>query len=412
MTRPNELSPSEPSGGPAARGPRLRVGFLIDRWEPARGGAERALAALAEHLERRGHEVLAFAERADSAAPGAWRRVRAPAVSRAARARRLAEALPAAAARAGCDVTIGVRQLSAVDLYWPHGGVHAATLEARWRAAGELAPGAAPLDLAAVSARARGRQRTLLELERRLLEEDRARSIACVSGLVRAELARFYPRALARAVVIENGVDLERFHPEGRAAARARLAAQTGLDAARPILAFAARDPQLKGLPVLAQALAALGALDWQLAVAGPRRPAAWRRALARAGLARGRAAVLAELDTAELFRAADLLVHPTWRDTAGLVVLEALASGTPVVVTHAAGFAERVAAPELGTRVDCGDAAGLARAIAAWLERAAAGAVDRAALRAAALASGAGPWLAALEREVERLARAKLARA
>ena len=114
----------------------MRVGFLIDRWQPERGGAERALAALAEHLERQGHEVLAFGlygPRPDHPAPGHFERVSVPAwthLSRGARERALGAALIAGAADAGCDVTIGVRHLPRVDLYWPHGGSHAANLVA------------------------------------------------------------------------------------------------------------------------------------------------------------------------------------------------------------------------------------------------------------------------------------------
>ena len=36
----------------------------------------------------------------------------------------------AAARRAECDVVLGVRHVTGVDVYWPHGGVHAETLAA------------------------------------------------------------------------------------------------------------------------------------------------------------------------------------------------------------------------------------------------------------------------------------------
>jgi hypothetical protein len=43
----------------------MRIGFLIDRWRPDRGGAERAMADLASWLADRGHDVRAFAIEGD-----------------------------------------------------------------------------------------------------------------------------------------------------------------------------------------------------------------------------------------------------------------------------------------------------------------------------------------------------------
>jgi hypothetical protein len=110
----------------------LRVGLIIDRWQPSRGGAERALAELAQHLEARGHAVLAFSAEGPprgESAPGELELVRARGLAwtRGARERRLADASLAAARAARCDVTVGVRHVASADLLWPHGGSHAAS---------------------------------------------------------------------------------------------------------------------------------------------------------------------------------------------------------------------------------------------------------------------------------------------
>ncbi len=52
---------------------------------------------------------------------------------------------------------------------------------------------------------------------------------------------------------------------------------------------------------------------------------------------------LLAPDQVAELFAAGDLLVHPARLEVAGLVILEALASGLPVITTANCGFAEHV---------------------------------------------------------------------
>lgn len=378
--------------------PLLRVGFLIDRWEPSRGGAERACAQLAEHLLARGHEVHAFAESAGEHAPGSFHPVGsgvAPrGLLRARHERALAGALVDAAERAGCSVTIGVRHLPRVDLYWPHGGVHALSVAARRRSRGEPVEGAMG-----------GRHRVFLELERRLLDQGGARRIVAVSELVHAELALHHPACLDRLVMIENGVDLGRFRPENRALASSRLREGLALSGDTPLIAFLAREPRLKGLPALYAALALLKSQRFSLVVAGSPDVARWRREARRAGLAEGSVHVVAEAEPAELLAAADLLVLPTWRDTSSLVVLEALASGTPVVTTLLAGAAARVTPAAGGVVAGPDDVAGLARAIAAWLVRIRARAIDRTAVRAAVADLSLETWLARMEQEVLRVA-------
>ena len=360
----------------------MRVGFLIDRWQPTRGGAERALAQLAGFLEERGHEVLAFGlegPRAEEDAPGTFRPVHAHGLTRGARERDLAERLLAAAAGADCDVTLGVRHLPRVDVLWPHGGTHAATLRAlgKW-----------PL----------GRHRTFLALEREAFTAG-ARRIVCVSPQVEREALDLYPASASRLRVVPNGVDLERFHPRERARSRDVLA---GLFAAapaagEPLLTFVGRNPRLKGLPRVLDALARLRSRPWRLVVAGPPDAERWRRRARRLGLA-DRVVVRPQLDPVELAAGGDLLVLPSRREPCGLVVLEALAAGTPVLVSDAVGAREGLE-PAGGETVSArGGAAELARALERRMGQAA---PERDVLREAVATRDHLSWLSAMESEL-----------
>ena len=382
----------------ASRDEPLVVGFLVDRWEPARGGAEAALAALAAHLEARGCDVRAFALRGAPGAPGRFQRVRLG-VRRPGRVpheRALGRALVDAARAAGCDVTIGLRHLPEVDLYWPHGGAHRRSVEARDRSRGREP-----------RAKLGGRHAVYLEYEHALLAEGGARRVLCVSELVRAELAELYPACAERLFVVPNGVDLERFHPDRRAREGAALRRALGCDDATPLLAFLGRDPRLKGLPALLAALAGLTELPWHLIVAGPRHAGRWRSRAVRLGLAE-RVAVEEHLASEDLLAAADLTCVPTWRDTASLVVLESLASGTPVVTTARAGESALIDRPDRGAVLAApGDEDALRAALRRQLARASdAPARDRLALHAAVADRGHAEWLARLERHVHAVAR------
>lgn len=304
--------------------------------------------------------------------------MRAGGLGRAARERRLAAALVAAARAEGCDVTVGVRHLSEVDLYWPHGGLHRQTL-------------------ALLGKRPRGRHRVFLELEDAALAGG-AGWVVCVSELVRAEILRQHPACAGRVVLVPNGVDLELFHPRRRGEARARLEALGLASPGVPLVLFLGRNAELKGLPLLLEALAVLRARDWRLLAAGVRDPGRWARRARRAGLDPGRVRVLAELDAAAACAGADLLALPTRRDPCPLVVLEALASGTPVVTSERAGSADAIGDPAAGSVLPAGAGAGeLARALARHLCHPQPPAVVAAA-RAGVEGRGIGPWLAALE--------------
>jgi glycosyltransferase involved in cell wall biosynthesis len=370
---------------------RLDVGVLIDRWEPARGGAERALAALVEHMLARGDRVRVFADRADAHAPGEFVRVPARGWTRAARARHLAEALPRAAEAAGCGVTLGIRHLRRVDLHWPHDGAHLDALAARREAAGR-----------ALEARPRGRHALFAALERELVEDGRARRVACVSELVRQEFLARYPLAAERLVVIDNGVDLERFDPRRRADLGTPLRARLSIAPDEPVVAFAGADGRRKGFDVLLAALARLGERRWTLVAAGLSRESTWRRAARRLGLDERRLRIEPALDAAALWAAADVCALPTWRDTCGLSVLEALASGVRVVTTRRAGAVECMADARTGRVLDRPEPGPLAEALADLLARA----PDRAAARAAVAGRAHKPWLERLVRELEGLAR------
>lgn len=68
--------------------------------------------------------------------------------------------------------------------------------------------------------------------------------------------------------------------------------------------------------------------------------------------------------DVAAVMKALDLVVVPSWREPFGIVALEAMAAGRPVLATRAGGLAEVVADGETGRLVPPRDAEALATAL------------------------------------------------
>jgi glycosyltransferase involved in cell wall biosynthesis len=187
-------------------------------------------------------------------------------------------------------------------------------------------------------------------------------AFVCLSDEVRAEL-------LAQGVAgerlrrIPNGVDANLFRPPApgeREAERERL----GLDRDAPTALYTGRFAPVKRLDLLIDAAARVPRL--QLAMVGEGDEEKRLRELVAARGLGDRVALLPLVeDPASLYRAADVYVCASSTEGMSNSVLEAMASGLPVVAAAASGMAELVT-PQTGILVeDVDDGAALATALA-----------------------------------------------
>jgi D-inositol-3-phosphate glycosyltransferase len=188
--------------------------------------------------------------------------------------------------------------------------------------------------------------------------------------------------------IIPCGVNLERFQPRDRAQCRHRL----GILPDRRVVLFVGRFAALKGTDALLGAVADLvpRIADIQLVVVGGDGPASFHsRSLARLAemlhiQERIWFAGRVEQETLpDYYSAADLLVVPSHYESFGLVVLEALACGTPVVATRV-GAVETIIQPGInGTILDDPGRDSVARGVAWFLEKPVGRDADPASIRA-----------------------------
>ncbi len=184
-----------------------------------------------------------------------------------------------------------------------------------------------------------------------------AAAVVTVSESLRTELVNLgVPADHVR--TLRNGVDLERFSPGDRAAARRTL----GLS--KFTLLSVGRLVGGKGHGRVVEALRELPDCDLIVAGEGPER-AAIEALVARHRLdARVRlTGALPQARLIEYYRAADALVLASASEGMPNVVLEALACGTPVVATNVGGIPE-VLAQDVGRIVEGRDGAALVTAI------------------------------------------------
>lgn len=190
-----------------------------------------------------------------------------------------------------------------------------------------------------------------------------------------ADLVRHYEAEPAKVAVVHPGVNLDRFRPaDGRAAARARL----GLPQDALIPLFAGRIQPLKAPDILLRAVAVLLGERPELrsrilvpVVGGPSgtglaKPEGLQKLAARLGIAdvvRFRPPVRQD-ELADWFRAASVLVMPSYSESFGLVAIEAQAAGTPVLAASVGGLPVAVRDQKTGFLVDGHDPVRYARVL------------------------------------------------
>ena len=162
-------------------------------------------------------------------------------------------------------------------------------------------------------------------------------TIIALSNLVAddfVELNRIRPSQIA---VIHNGVDCKRFSPVHRAEHRAPVRRRLGVDEGALLLLLAAHNFRLKGVPELLQVAARLvkSGRRVHVVIAGGKRLECWRRAATRLGIAHCVSFLGMVADMVPYYAAADAYVHPSYYDPCSLVLLEAAASGLPIVTTR-----------------------------------------------------------------------------
>ena len=176
------------------------------------------------------------------------------------------------------------------------------------------------------------RNRTILKIERAIMDPGNTRIIVTNSQLSKKLIGEYYDYPQSRIHVIYNGVDHQQFSPDPNYREGDRIK-----------LLFVGQDFKRKGLKSVIQAFAAARQKghDCTLRVVGSDKPGPYRELARQLG-------VVGDIDfegpTREIqkaYQTSDLFVFPSLYDPFANVVLEALACGLPSLTTTTNGSSE-----------------------------------------------------------------------
>ncbi len=208
-------------------------------------------------------------------------------------------------------------------------------------------------------------------VERRLLNDSRCRFLLPVSFLASERYSHAFPNIRTKLQVLPPGIDLERFHPRNRDTYRAEIREQFKLTDSDLIILFVGMNFELKGLSALIEALALSKKQrpeqSIKLLVVGKGNQTHFHRLATELGLIDTLYfAGVCTTGIEKFYGAADFFALLSDFDTFGMSVLEAMASGLPVIVSPTVGAKDLVIDGQQGYIVDRGNIMAVAERIIA----------------------------------------------
>ena len=310
----------------------MRFAFVIFRYFPY-GGVQRDCLAIAEQLMTRGHEVAFFTRAWDGPPPGAPVHL-VPASGLSNYTRDLSFTRGVAARLHGFDAVVGFNRMPGLDIHYAADPCFRFRQAGRWGGLYQLAP----------------RYRTYSRLEESVFSPQGLTQILFLTERQRREYVESLKTPAERFHAVPPGIS-RRFPQLSDLRDTRRRAAREPGDGEFSLL-LVASDFKTKGLDRGIRALAALPPSirnNVRLVAAGSNDHAPYMRLARRLGVHDRLTLMPPQEDIEPLLLAADILIHPSRLDTTGTVILEAVASGLPVLCTGTCGYAEHVTRAQAG---------------------------------------------------------------
>ena len=180
--------------------------------------------------------------------------------------------------------------------------------------------------------------------------------IFTLSALQEREYLEFYPDCAERITRLPAGIAPDRKGASLEPGVRERIRHDLSVAGDEFLVIQVGSGFRVKGVD---RALRAVASLPPQLRqrvrylLVGQDKPARFRALAKRLGIADRFTCLPGTENIVELYQAADLMLHPAYRESAGYVLLEAAVNGLPVLTTASCGYADEIGQHNLGRVCD-----------------------------------------------------------
>lgn len=316
----------------------MKVAFLLYKYFPY-GGMQRDFRRFVEQTQKRGHRcrIYYISWQGDELVDTDLRQVPVKALSNHRRNQQYYQWVRRDLAADPVDGVVGFNKMPGLDVYYAADSCYMAkaVLERNW------------------FYRLGARFRHFAAFEHAVFGPQSTTEILLISETEKAKFEHYYQTSETRLHMLPPGIDQGR--RAGTDAAERRLATRKALALQEDDIAlfFIGSGFIKKGLGrairTLAATRAAKPANNVQLFVVGQDKKRRFKRLADSLAVADSVQFLDGRDDIPDLLLAADILVHPALDEAAGIVLIEALVAGLPVIVTDVCGYASHIASAGAG---------------------------------------------------------------
>jgi len=319
----------------------MKLAFAIFRYFPF-GGLQRDMLAIAQKAIKSGHQVTVFCGEWQGEKPAGIevKIMSAPVLFNTAGIKRFVRGFEQVFQRNQFDLLVGFNKMPGLDVYF----------------AGDSCFAQKAYEMRNFLYRLTPRSRLYLDYEKAVFGDESNTHILSLVAAEQKYFSRYYGIAPERVHTLPPGILREQVECKNPAAAQVRIRQEFNINADERIILCLGSGFKTKGLDRSIEAFSLLQQLTAEptvLLVVGADKPDVFLAQAKHLGVADKVLFVGGRTDIADILHSVDVLLHPAYRELAGNVILEAMLTGCPVVVTDVCGYAQYVVSEQMGEVVN-----------------------------------------------------------
>lgn len=314
----------------------MKFAFCLYKYFPF-GGQQRDFLEIAKTCIKRGHHVDVYTASWEGDIPNGFQIYVLPIKGLTNHRRResLAEHLKNYVASKSYNAVVGFYKMPGLDIYFAADSCFAAKALEK-----------------SIWYRMTPRCRSYLDLERAVFGPHSETHILLISDQEKKFYMDYYGTQEKRFHFLPPGISKDRIAPKNSSLIRTKLRKELNIRPDQKIVLMVGSGFKTKGVDRAIRAVAALpsGLVEKTLLIIVGRdnyRP--FNRLAKKLGIAAKVRFIGGREDVSRFFNSADLLLHPAYRETAGMVLIEAMAARLPVLVTDVCGYSYHIERAEAG---------------------------------------------------------------
>lgn len=317
------------------------VAFCLYKYFPF-GGLQRDFMRIAQTLAARGHDVRVYTQSWEGECPDVFELIIVPVRSRTNHGRNAEyySWVQAHLLQNPVDRVVGFNKMPGLDVYY-----------------------AADVCYAEKVAQEKGffyrltsRYRHYAAFERATFEQGKPTQLLMLTDKQIADFQKHYKTEAGRFHILPPGIYPDRKYSQQIPNSREVYRQKNGITEQQHLLLQVGSDFTRKGVDRSIEALASLPEtlrLNTLLFIVGQDKPRKFEALAEKHGVRANVHFFSGRNDVAELMAAADLLLHPAYQEAAGIVLLEAITAGLPVLTSSVCGYAHYIEDANCGVVIE-----------------------------------------------------------